>query len=86
MSFKAAIGQLVAVNVIMGMSLLKTRKSSLDLEANVMENGVLDTPPFDIAFKSIFKITPQLSNIVVNPILIEPSHIESHQVAQYIKD
>ena len=42
-SFKVAIGDNVAVNTFIGMSMIRPAKFSLDLEDNLIENGILDT-------------------------------------------
>jgi hypothetical protein len=45
-TLKIALGEMVSVNTIMGMSMTKPAKLSLDLNDNVVDPGVLDTEPF----------------------------------------
>jgi uncharacterized Zn finger protein (UPF0148 family) len=47
-SFKVAIGDNVAVNTLIGMSMICPAKFSLDLEDNVINSGILDAEPFPV--------------------------------------
>ena len=62
-SLKIALGQGVSVNTIIGMSMIRPAKLSLDLTDDVMEAGVLDTVPFPITFKPTIRSMPDFSNL-----------------------
>jgi hypothetical protein len=62
-SLKIALGKGVSVNTIIGMSMIRPAKFSLDLTDNVMESGVLDTTPFPINYKPTIKSMPDFSNL-----------------------
>jgi hypothetical protein len=51
-TLKIALGESISVNTIMGMSMLKPAKLSMDLNDHVIDPGVLDTEPFPITYKS----------------------------------
>ena len=67
-SFKVALGSQVAVNTIIGMSMIRAGKFSLDLEADVMDPGILDTAPFPLIFKPASCSVPDLSNAPAVPV------------------
>jgi hypothetical protein len=60
-SFKVAIGDNVAVNTLIGMSMIRPAKFSLDLEDNVIDSGILDTEPFPVIYKQTNRSLPNLS-------------------------
>ena len=62
-SLKIALGNLVSVNTIMGLSTIKGAKMSLDLDSNVIVSKVLDHAPFDIQFKPTSKGIPNLDQV-----------------------
>ena len=62
-SLKIALGEGVSVNTIIGMSMIRPAKLSLDLSDDVMEAGVLDTTPFPITFKQTIRSMPDFSNL-----------------------
>jgi hypothetical protein len=47
-SFKVAIGPNVAVNTIIGMSMIRAGKCSLDIQDDMIDLGILDTTPFPV--------------------------------------
>ena len=61
MSFKVVIGDNVAVNTLIGMSMIRPGKFSLNLEDNVIDSGVLDTEPFPVTYKQTNRSLPNLS-------------------------
>ena len=61
-SFKVAVGNAVAVNTIIGMSMIKPAKMSLDLEDSVVNPGILKTTPFKVQFKSTTRSLPQFGS------------------------
>eukprot|EP00957_Ditylum_brightwellii_P069341 5263989-Ditylum_brightwellii.AAC.1 len=60
MSLKVAIGDKVAVNTIIGMSVIKAAKLSLDLNNKVIEPGVFDCLPFELKFKQATRCMPSI--------------------------
>jgi uncharacterized Zn finger protein (UPF0148 family) len=62
-SFKVAIGDNVAVNTLIGMSMIRPAKFSLDLEDNVIDNGILDTKPFPVTYKQTTRALPNLTSV-----------------------
>eukprot|EP00957_Ditylum_brightwellii_P033886 2568053-Ditylum_brightwellii.AAC.1 len=62
-SLKIAIGEKVAVNTIIGMSVIKAAKLSLDLEDEVIDPGLFDSPPFPVIFKQAGRSIPHLDSI-----------------------
>jgi uncharacterized Zn finger protein (UPF0148 family) len=60
-SFKVAIGDNVAVNTLIGMSMIRPAKFSLDLEDNVIDSGILDTEPFPVTYKQTNRSLPNFS-------------------------
>jgi hypothetical protein len=62
-SLKIALGKGVSVNTIIGLSMIRPAKFSLDLTDDVMEPGVLDTVPFPLTFKPTIKSLPDFSNV-----------------------
>ena len=62
-SFKVAIGDNVAVNTLIGMSMIRPAKFSLDLEDNLIDSGILDTEPFPVHFKQTTRSLPNLASI-----------------------
>jgi hypothetical protein len=61
-SFKVAIGPNVAVNTIIGMSMIKAGKLSLDVEDDLIDLGVLDTKPFSVVYKPTVRAMPNTLN------------------------
>ena len=61
-SFKVAVGNSVAVNTIIGMSMIKPAKLSLDLEDSVVNPGILKTTPFKVQFKGTMRSLPQFGS------------------------
>jgi hypothetical protein len=53
----------VAVNTLIGMSMIRPAKFSLDLEDNIIDNGILDTEPFPVTFKQTNRSLPNLASI-----------------------
>jgi uncharacterized Zn finger protein (UPF0148 family) len=62
-SFKVAIGDNVAVNTLIGMSMIRPAKFSLDLEDNLIDNGILDTEPFPVTYKQTNRSLPNLASL-----------------------
>jgi hypothetical protein len=62
-SFKVAIGDNVAVNTLLGMSMIRPAKFSLDLEDDVIDSGILDTEPFPVTFKQTNRSMPNLASV-----------------------
>jgi hypothetical protein len=62
-SFKVAIGDNVAVNTLIGMSMIRPAKFSLDLEDNIIDNGILDTEPFPVTFKQTTRSLPNMAQV-----------------------
>ena len=62
-SFKVAIGDNVAVNTLIGMSMIKPAKFSLDLEDNVIDSGILDTAPFPVTYKQTTGSLPNRASL-----------------------
>jgi hypothetical protein len=61
-SFKVAIGPNVTVNTIIGMSMIKAGKFSLNVEDNVIDLGILDTSPFTVIYKLTIHTMPNTLN------------------------
>jgi hypothetical protein len=61
-SFKVAIGPNVAVNTIIGASMIKAGKFSLDIEDGIIDSGVLDTSPFTVVYKPTVRAMPNTLN------------------------
>eukprot|EP00957_Ditylum_brightwellii_P120397 9186246-Ditylum_brightwellii.AAC.1 len=59
-SLKIAIGEKVAVNTIIGMSVIKVAKLSLSLEDKVIDPGLFALPPFPVIFKQAGRLMPHL--------------------------
>jgi hypothetical protein len=58
-SFKVDIGPNVAVNTIIGMSMIQAGKfSSLDVKDNMIDSGVLYTTPFKVTYKPTIRSLP----------------------------
>jgi hypothetical protein len=62
-SFKVAIGDNVAVNTLIGMSMIRPAKFSLDLEDDVIDSGVLDAAPFPVTYKQTSRSLPNFASI-----------------------
>jgi hypothetical protein len=62
-SFKVAIGNNVAVDTLIGMSMIRPTKFSLDLKDNLTDSGILDTEPFPVTFKQTTRSLPNLASI-----------------------
>ena len=62
-SFKVAIGDNVAVNTLLGMSMIRPAKFSLDLEDDVVDSGILNTAPFPVTYKQTNRSLPNLASI-----------------------
>jgi hypothetical protein len=62
-TLKIALGNEVGVNTILGVSTIKTAKLSMDLNANVVDPGVLIALPFPISFKPTSRGIPDLSSV-----------------------
>jgi hypothetical protein len=62
-SFKVAIGNNVAVNTLIGMSMIRLAKFSLDLEDDLIDSGILDTEPFPVTYKQTSRSLPNLASI-----------------------
>jgi uncharacterized Zn finger protein (UPF0148 family) len=62
-SFKVAIGDNVAVNTLIGMSMIRPAKFSLDLEDDLIHKGILDTEPFPVTFKQTTRSLPNLASV-----------------------
>jgi hypothetical protein len=62
-SFKVAIGDNVAVNTLIGMSMIRPAKFSLDLEDDVIDSGILNTEPFPVTYKQTSHSLPNLASI-----------------------
>jgi hypothetical protein len=62
-SFKVAIGDNVAVNTLIGMSMIRPAKFSLDLEDNLIDNGILDTEPFPVTYKQTTRSLPNTASV-----------------------
>jgi hypothetical protein len=63
-SFKVAIGDNVAVNTLIGMSMIRPAKFSLDLEDDVIDSGILDTEPFPVTYKQTDRSLPNFAAIM----------------------
>jgi hypothetical protein len=61
-TLKIALGEMVSINTIMGMSMIKPAKLSLDLNDGVIDPGVLDTEPFPVTYKQTIKSIPDFHN------------------------
>jgi hypothetical protein len=61
-SFKVAIGPNIAVNTIIGMSMIKAGKFSLDVKDNIIDSGILDTSPFTVIYKPTVRAKPNTLN------------------------
>eukprot|EP00957_Ditylum_brightwellii_P188135 14322561-Ditylum_brightwellii.AAC.1 len=61
-SIKIAIGEKVAVNTIIGMSVIKAAKWSLDLEDEVIDPGIFKTEPFKVYFKPTKRMVPHFGH------------------------
>ena len=57
-SFKVALGASVAVSTIMGMSMIRSGKFSLDLKIDCMAPGGLDKDPFPLTYKKSCRSVP----------------------------
>jgi hypothetical protein len=62
-SLKIALGDKVSVNTVVGLSMIRPAKFSLDLSDDVMEPGVLDTEPFPVIYKPTIRSMPDFSNV-----------------------
>jgi hypothetical protein len=62
-SFKVAIGDNVAVNTLIGMSMIRPAKFSLDLEDDVIDSGILDTTPFPVTYKQTNHSLPNFASL-----------------------
>jgi uncharacterized Zn finger protein (UPF0148 family) len=62
-SFKVAIGDNVAVNTLIGMSMIRPAKFSLDLEDNVIDSGIHDTEPFAVTYKQTDRSLPNFAAV-----------------------
>jgi hypothetical protein len=62
-SFKVAIGNNVAVNTLIGMSMIGPAKFSLDLEDNVIDSGILDAEPFPVTYKQTNCSLPNFASV-----------------------
>jgi hypothetical protein len=62
-SFKVAIGDNVAVNTLIGMSMIRPAKFSLDLEDNVIDSGILDAEPFLVTYKQTTRSLPNFASV-----------------------
>jgi hypothetical protein len=54
---------MISVNTIMGMSMIKPAKLSLDLNDNAIDPGVLDTEPVPVTYKQTIKSIPDFQNL-----------------------
>eukprot|EP00957_Ditylum_brightwellii_P107818 8224801-Ditylum_brightwellii.AAC.1 len=61
-SIKIAIGDKVTVNTIIGMSVIKAAKWSLDLEDEVIDPGIFRTESFKVYFKPIKQMVPHFGH------------------------
>lgn len=62
-SLKIALGENVSVNTIIGIPMIRPAKLSLDLNDDVVMNGILDTEPFPVTFHPTSSANPNLSNL-----------------------
>jgi hypothetical protein len=53
----------VSVNTILGMSMIKPVKLSLDLNDNVIDPGILDAEPFPVTYKQTIRSSPDFQNL-----------------------
>ena len=61
-SFKVALVAGVGVNTIMGMSMIRPGKFTLDIEDDVVTSGVLDCSPLPVTYKSVQRTMPNFNN------------------------
>ena len=59
---KVALGEVVGVNTIMGMSMICPGKFNLDFDNNVVTSDVLNCEPFPVTYKSVQKLMPNFNN------------------------
>jgi hypothetical protein len=78
-SLKIALGDNVSVNTIIGLSMIRPAKFSLDLSDDVMEPGVLDTEPFPVIYKPTIRSMPDFSN--VDEAAIKSLHSSSNSIS-----
>ena len=61
-TMKVALGEGVGINTILGISMIKPAKLSLDLENEVVTPGVLKCAPFPVTFKSAIRSVPNFTD------------------------
>jgi hypothetical protein len=84
-ALKVALGCNVSVNTIIGMSMIRPAKLSLDLVDNVVESGILDTEPFPVIYRPTIQSAPDFSSTSSNDPKLFPSttefeHVTSNEV------
>ncbi len=62
-SFKVAIGDNVAVNTLIGMSMIRPAKFSLDLEDDVIDSSILVAAPFPVTYEQAGRSLPNFASI-----------------------
>jgi hypothetical protein len=62
-SFKVAMGDNIAINTLLGMSMICPAKFSLDLEDDVINSSILDTVPFPVTYKQTNRSLPNLASL-----------------------
>ena len=72
-TLKIALGNQVGVNTILGLSTIKNAKMSLDLDANVVQSGVIKGSPFQLSFKPTSRGIPNVNQLASHP---EINHLQ----------
>jgi hypothetical protein len=84
-SFKVAIGDNVAVNTLIGMSMIRPAKFSLDLEDDVIDSGILDTAPFPVTYKQTTRSMPNMASVTNSSEHTLATFTHSHVTLETIK-
>ena len=77
-SFKVAIGDNVAVNTLIGMSMIRPAKFSLDLEDDVIDSGILNAAPFPVTYKQTSRSLPNMASVTNSTEHTLASFTQSH--------
>jgi hypothetical protein len=84
-SFKVALGEGVGVNTIMGMSMIRPGKFTLDVEDDVVTSGVLDCSPFPVTYKSVQRTMPNFDNSDKNSTVLSTVNKNDENVKELVK-
>jgi hypothetical protein len=85
-SFKVALGDNVAVNTLIGMSMIRLAKFSLDLEDNVIDSGILDAETFPVTYKQTNRSLPNFAAITNSTTQTLTSQSQGHVSAETIQN